>query len=386
MKQHKNRLLAALVLIALATVEGIRMTLPMPATDHLPTIQAWIYPGNPACSAMGEIADGRTIDVLKPQYYNLEDSGVLTQITATEMCNGYSVANAALIKAHSTQQFVTISGSITGIQVLSSSTVLASNAANILISFLHTTGFTGIEMDIEGSGGWSQGQYTTYKTVITALGNALHSAGFKLMIDGPVIFNQQYQNYYPAWHWEDFNALPVDYLVTMCYDLQDDNGAGTPVAPLATITSCCQWMQARITDHNRIVIGLNSYGYHGQTGNDIVVADTYQQSTKYPGFSTATRDASSGEMMWKDAGISYDYSDTTTITGKVQAVVNAGLTNVSIWHLGGNQWLNSQTITAPMQTPALMTPDPTLTAFNTAYPGFATWYASNFDTQGNYIG
>lgn len=384
MKQKRNRLLAALILIALVAIKGLQMTLPI--TDHLPLVQAWMYPGSPACSAMNEIADGRAIDVLKPQYYILEDSGVLRQITATSMCNGYSVENVAVIKAHSNQQYVTISGSITGIQALSSSTILASNFATTLITFLHMTNFTGVEMDIEGSGGWSQRQYTTYKAVITSLGNALHAAGFKLMIDGPVIFNNQYQNYYPFWHWEDFNSVPVDYLVTMCYDLQYDDGAGTPVAPLSTITSCCQWMRARVTDHNRIVIGLNSYGYHGQAGSSVVIADTYQQSTKYPGFATATRDRSSGEMMWEDAGISYDYSDAITITGKVQAVVDTGLTNVSIWHLGGNQWINRQAITAPMQTPAGTLADPTLTAFNAAYPGFAPWYANHFDAQGNYLG
>src|SRR5450755_402705 len=72
-----------------------------------PHIQAWIYPGPPACSASTEMADGRTIDTLKPQYFTLNDSGTLAQITSG--CNSYSVENAALVKGHSRQQFVTIS-------------------------------------------------------------------------------------------------------------------------------------------------------------------------------------------------------------------------------------------------------------------------------------
>src|SRR5450755_255406 len=247
-------MLLILSLIISLVIRGLHTMTPVP---H---IQAWVYPGDPACSASTEMADGRTIDTLKPQYFTLNDSGTLTQITSG--CNSYSVENAALVKAHSRQQFVTISGSIAGIGQLANSHALVSTFALTLTAFLNTTHFTGIELDIEDYSSWTPAQYTSYKNVVTVLGDALHAGGYQLMLDGPVIFNATYQGYY-QWKYEDFNALPVDHLVSMCYDLQYDNGAGTPVASFADITGCCNWMLREVSDHSKIIIGLNSYGYHG---------------------------------------------------------------------------------------------------------------------------
>jgi Glycosyl hydrolases family 18 len=363
-------------LLCIDLIGGIRTML---STPHL---QAWVYPGDPACSAATELADGRSIDTLKAQYFTLNDTGTLSLIT--DGCNSYSVANAAAIKAHSRAQFVTISGSITGITALGKSQALARTFSNTLAAFLHTAQFTGVELDIEDYAHWTRSQYTVYKSVISVLGTALHAGGFQLMIDGPVIFNPTYQGYY-QWKYEDFNALPVDALVSMCYDLQDDTGAGTPVASLSTITGCCQWMLREVTDKSKIVIGLNSYGYHGIPGTyENMPTDTYAQSAQYPGFATALRDASSGEMLWTHDGTVYDYSDTTTLTMKLNAVLATGLSTVSVWHLGGgNAWVTqepfiSTTPTAPS--------DMELVAFSARYPGFDSWYAAHFDAGGTYHG
>jgi len=356
----------------------------------VPHIQAWIYPGPPSCSASTELADGRTIDTLKPGYYNLSDTGALTQITSG--CNSYSAANAALIKAHSKQQFVTISGSIAGITALNTSKALMTTSTSILVAFLTTTGFTGVEWDIEGFSDWTPAQYGDYKAVMAAMGQVLHTHGFQLMIDGPAIINPTYQGYYLNFRYEDFEKLPIDKIVIMCYDFQNDNGNGTPVATLSDLTGCCQWMKPRISDPGRVVIGVNSYGYHGETSGPAAytsTADTYQQSMKYPGFSTARRDASSGEMLWSSGDKSYSYSDSTTLNLKVQTVLSAGYSQMSIWHLGGGNAYPTQSAQSPAlsPTPEVATPsDSTLDAFNTAYPGFASWYAEHFDAQGKYLG
>jgi hypothetical protein len=382
---RKSVLRISLILVT-ATLIGTLLLIDLIGGIHtmlsMPQLQAWVYPGDPACSAATEMADGRTIDTLKAQYFFLNDSGTLSLIT--DGCNSYSATNTDAMKAHSHHQFVTISGSIAGMTALGRSKALAAAFSTTLVSFLHTTQFTGVELDIEGYGAWTGAQYAAYKSVISVLGTALHAGGFQLMIDGPVIFNATYQGYY-QWKYEDFNTLPVDALVSMCYDLQDDTGAGTPVASLSTITGCCQWMLAKVTDRSKIVIGLNSYGYHGTPGTyENMPTDTYAQSAQYPGFATALRDASSGEMLWTHDGTVYDYSDTTTLTMKLNAVLATGLSTVSVWHLGGgNAWVTqepfiSTTPTAPS--------DMELVAWSARYPGFDSWYDAHFDAGGAYHG
>lgn len=363
--------------------------------------QGWIFPGNPACTAMQEITHFQ-FDVLKPEYFHLNDDGSLSQLDDSE-CNGYSPANAALIKQYSQQQFTTISGSIAGIQALATDSLKLVTFEKTITAFLKETGFTGIEIDVEDFGSWTSKQYSMYKNVINLLGHDLHAIGCQLLIDTPAIANADMQDYYPVWRYEDFNNLAVDSLVVMAYDAMYDSGASTPVAPLAWIRGVCQWMLAKVADHNRIVIGLNSYGYTGTTNasNDIEKV-TYQQAMRLPGFTTAKRDASSGEFIWQVGNKSYDYSDSETINQKIAIVQSLGISAISIWHIGGNQYPTMPTnasvqpatplpATPPMPTPpATETPqDALLNAFsqvvNDVYPGFDEWYKANF-SEGKYIG
>lgn len=62
-----------IVVLAILLIGGMKRMTP------IPQVQGWIYPGAPSCSTMTEIADGRTIDTLKAQYYTLNDDGTLSQ-------------------------------------------------------------------------------------------------------------------------------------------------------------------------------------------------------------------------------------------------------------------------------------------------------------------
>jgi spore germination protein YaaH len=317
--------------------------------------QGWLYPDKTYDASSTIINNG--INVLKPQYYNLNDDGTLTQITSGY--NAYSAANVALVKQYSSQQYVTVSGNTAGMLALAASQTLTTNFTDTMTAFLKANSFTGIELDFESAGQWDPSQYASYKGLVATIGNALHTKGYKLMVDGPAISDPTYQNYY-SWKWEDFNGLPVDALVVMGYDEMYDTGAGTPVASLAWLSGICQWMLAKITDHSRIVIGINAYGYHGIKSSYNITRDVYVQSAKFPGFSTATRDVSSGEMTWVNAGIFYDYSDSTSLNMKLQVVQNAGIGAVSVWALPGNQWFSQQAqpVPTPQPTP---TPAPVAT-------------------------
>jgi len=313
------------------------------------TTQGWLYPDN-VYDATGEITDGRHIDVLKPQYYSLNDDGTLTQITSGH--NAYSAANVALVKKYSTQQFVTISGETTAINALATNRSLTSAFLSTMITFLQSSGFTGIELDFEGFGQWTPQQYANYRGLVTTIGNALHAHQYKLMVDTPAISDATYQGYYPTWRYDDFNALPVDYFVVLSYDYQSDQGAGSPVSPLAWISGICRWILSKITDHSKIVIGIPNYGYTAKVGTYGVSKLTYDQSKILPGFSTATRDPSSGELMWTVGDMVSDYSDSVTLNLKLQAVQKSGISSVSVWHLGGGGfWFPQQTAPTPAPIP-----------------------------------
>ena len=50
------------------------------------------------------------------------------------------------------------------------------------------------------------------------------------------------------------------------------------------------------------------------------------------------RDPSSGEIRWQSAGVFYDYTDATALNTKLQTVEDMGVTDVSVWSLGGEPW------------------------------------------------
>ena len=339
-------------------------------------LQGWIYPGEPACSALLEVQDGRQIDTLKPQYFTLGGDGTLTEFLATDQCNGYSPENVAVLQAHSHRQFVTVSGpDIAGVVALDSQPALLADFSQKLLSFLQMTHFTGVELDVEGAAAWTLAQYNSYKNVVSLFGKMLHANGFQLMIDGPVILSSQEQQWYPSWVWEDFTSLPVDGMVAMCYDQETDNGVGTPLSSFQAIHDCCTWMLVHVKDPSRIVIGINSYGYTGERNTYTAQNLTYEQLRGRPGFSSAQRDPLSGEMMWWQGNTFYDYSDQETLDQKIKVVLSTGLSQVSIWHLGGaNPWPSLGSSPTPVPVPAPPPPTDPLVAFTERYPLFDGWY------------
>jgi spore germination protein YaaH len=302
---------------------------------------AWIYPGPPTCDVMNEYKDGREIDTLKPQYYTLDTSGTLIQLTTeNDGCNAYSWKNVLEIKKYSKHQYVTISGNTESMDVLVTNQTKMAQAVTTLKTFLDTVKFTGVEIDFEGFPHWTPRQYNGYKKFLTQLGDTLHQHGYKLMIDGPAVLADDSSHY--QWRYEDFRTLPVDYLVVMEYDWQYDFGVGTPVAPLAREQDVTRAVIGKIIDINKIVVGIPSYGYHGEAGGDSITIDTHEQTQTYSGYTTAKRDYSSAEMMFTSEGVFYDYADSQTLNAKRSLIEDLGIQNISVWHLGGNLWFSGK--------------------------------------------
>jgi spore germination protein YaaH len=307
-------------------------------------VQAWIYPGNPACNAKTEYSDGRKIHGLKPEYFRVTSTGsvvVIDEYDVTESCNGYTENNANSIKQYSLEQYATIGGGGSNFHTLIGSSAIRSAGITTMVNFIVSIGFTGVEIDFEGFGDWTSTLYADYKTFVTEFGNALHANNKKLIIDGPPIFSAQSQKWY-LWKYEDFNSLPVDYITVMAYDYMYDYGCGTAVQPLEWLQSICDWTILKITDINKIIIGIPSYGYYGTVDTYSPTISTKSQIKNRSGFSTAARDANSFEMKWVTNNVAQFYVDSSALNSKRLAIENKGIKHVSVWHLGGNEWFSGK--------------------------------------------
>jgi len=323
------------------TPEVTPVTTPTPGpitTISKPTTMAWIYPSEPGCNASVEFKDGRTIDVLKPEFFTVNGGALTLFDTSNSSCNGYSKNFVAELKRYSKEQYVTVSSASAADMEAFFVTALASPSdIKTLVDFVVENNLTGIELDFEDFGGWSKETYQDYLTFVERLGTSLHANNKKLMLDGPAIADKIEQGWF-AWHYEDFVSLPVDRIVVMAYDYQFDHGTGEPVAPLEWIKKVTAWASAHYPK-SRLTIGIPSYGYEGVISKRPYIR-TYTQLKNKAGFANATRDESSGEMTWQTGNTVYFYQDSESLRQKIKAVAEAGIYSVSVWHLGGNLWFN----------------------------------------------
>jgi spore germination protein YaaH len=305
-------------------------------------IEAWIYPGPPACNAAAEYSDGRHIDVLKPQYYSVAAGGTLTQQTvAADGCNGFSTANAADVKAHSTKQLVTVSGGGAPLDALATSASNRAAAVSVLTTFVAQVGFSGVDIDFEGMS--SAATYAGYLSFLSELGTALHQQNLTLEICAPPIANATDQGEIP-FRYEDIAPLPVDAVEVMAYDYMigdSPNGAGDPIAPNAWVSDVVAWTFAKMGDPSRVVVGVPSYGYHGVTGAFTVTDTTYAETSALAGFATATPLVGSFEMSWASSGTSYVYVSASGLDQERALIASKGAVAVSVWFLGGNPWFTT---------------------------------------------
>lgn len=299
-------------------------------------VMAWIYPSAPGCKAASEFSDGRSINVLKPEFFAIND-GLLTLLDSNNSeCNGYSSTFVREIRKYSSKQYVTVSSASTyGMDSFFSDQQIVTAGVETLVTFVVSNNLTGIELDFEDFGGWSETSYKNFKDFVNKLGSALHGEGKKLMLDGPAIADDIEQTWF-LWDYSDFVTLPVDVIVIMTYDYQFDHGAGEPIAPL-------EWMKRVINrtvsyyPKNKLSVGIPSYGYEATIGKRPIIR-TYDQLKGEYDLTGATRESRSGEMTWRSGKKVYFYQDSESVRQKIAVAKAAGINSVSIWHLGGNLW------------------------------------------------
>jgi spore germination protein YaaH len=300
-------------------------------------VQAWVYPGPPSCTAMLEISDGRKIDVLKAEYFSLDDTGKIKLLTeANDGCNGFSIANVMLLKRYSTYQFVTVSTDHLSMRLFFSDKSKYSSGITTLVDFVNKYDLNGVEIDFEDFSAWTDQDYYNYKTFLTDLSAKLHTVDKYLMIDGPPLTQSSQKDY--KWDYKDINALPVDYIVVMAYDYQYDEGKGTFVAPNNWVKQIYEYVAEQVDEH-KLTIGIPSYGYHTDDKGRILL-DTAEQSKRLPGNSSAKFSEDAFEYYWEFDSQFYTTQRKEGLSKKVSFVTKLGAKSISIWHLGGNPWFN----------------------------------------------
>jgi spore germination protein YaaH len=301
-------------------------------------VMAWMYPGAPACSAVDE-ARQYDLAVIKPEYFTVTEGGALEPMTTQKYgCNAFSVANVAQVKALASEQFVTVSsGYAVDMASFLRQDATTGEHTTTLVNFIVTHDLTGIELDFEDFGGWTAEHYSLFRAFVTRLGNRLHAHGKELMVDVPAVRNASEAGWYQL-QYHDLNTLPIDHIVVMAYDYQYDYGAGQPVTPLSWLEEIISYAKAAIVDDSKLVIGLPSYGYASNHGKiSILTAD---QAHMNPLFNMVERDASSGELIAQQGRQTLVFQDSMSLNAKLKVVEAAGLSRVSIWHLGGNPWFD----------------------------------------------
>lgn len=309
-------------------------------------IQGWVYPGNPY-KPKADYSDGRDIYALKPEYATVNASGVIVERSDPTDVDGYNIANAWSIRQYSQEQYFTVSSGYTNFALLMNSPTNQSNGITTLLGIAQKANFTGVELDMEGYGSWTDTDYTNFKSFVTSLVSTFHANNLKVMVCVPPIANTTNygdlgQSLYKI-KYEEIAPL-VDYMCVLAYDYEYDYGAGVPVQPIGWVKAVCEYAINKVgwSNRSKIVIGMPSYGYHGTTGGFSITLDAYKDSVGYTGFSSATRDSESQEMMFTNAGSSYVFSDTVTLNAKRKAIEDMGIQKVSVWYMGGNLWFNGR--------------------------------------------
>lgn len=302
-------------------------------------ILAWMYPGEPACKAFEELEAGLKPSILKAEYFTVNSEGELQFLTEEDAgCNGYSESNIQKLKQFSKQQYLTVSGQESIVKLVTNEE-FSQKAIEQLVDFVEKNNFAGVEIDFEAFSSWGKDGYAGYIKFLQGLGDKLRSVNKKLMVATPPIYSESIAAAYADWDYKDFENLPVDYISLMAYDYQYDHGGGQPVAPDQFINDSIDWILKNISNKNRLVVGLPTYGYTGtENSYDEFRLITYDQTQKIPQINQAVRDPNSQEMILRQGGKVTVFQDDQSIKHKIELVQKKGISKISIWHLGGNIW------------------------------------------------
>lgn len=315
------------------------------ATPLPTTVEAWIYPaspGQPACDVPAELAalSSDPIALLKPEYLNVSGSGKIRTETAAELpCNGYSPANLAEVRSAASQVYVTVSSGSRPTKSLLANPAKQSAALAGIESFVASNQLNGVDLDFEPNT-WTATMWSAYMGFVRNLVNALAPAGRAVEVDLEPFTTTPYD----AQRYADVASAGA-HLVVMAYDHEFDLPCA-PITPYAWLEQVVAYAQSQVAASD-LTVGLPAYGYTTpdcKRVKHVTSNVAYVTMQSFPGFPTTTsaveslRDPGSGEIRWESGGEFYDYVDATALNAKLQTVENMGVTDISVWSLGGEPW------------------------------------------------
>ena len=315
------------------------------ATTPPPTVEAWIYPGGPgepSCDVPAELSAlaADPVALLKPQYLTIAGNGKVRVDTAAALpCNGFSPANLALVRAAAHHVDVTVSAGGRAAKSVLGSTAKQSAALSTIESYVATNGLDGVDLDVEPNS-WTPTMWSEYVGFIGSLAAALTPEGRSVEVDLDAYTGTPWD----AVRYGDVAAAGA-HVVVMAYDDEYAAACG-PITPYAWLQQVTTYALSQVPVAD-LTIGLPSYGYTTTSCTRVAHVTTnvpYVTMEGAPGFPTTPaaveglRDPNSGEIRWTSGGTFYDYVDAASLNAKLQVVEGAGVTDVSVWSLGGEPW------------------------------------------------
>jgi spore germination protein YaaH len=337
---------SVLVLLGSLFVAGPLLGSPVASATPLPsTVEAWIYPagpGQPTCEVPAELASlsAAPIALLKPEYLTIAGNGKIHTETAAQLpCNGYSAANLAAVRSAAHQVYVTVSAGSRPTKSLLANPAKASLALSAIESFVAANGLDGVDLDFEPNR-WTSTMWSAYTAFVHNLVGALSPQGRSVEVDLQAFTTTPWD----AERYADVASAGA-HLVVMAYDHEFDLPCA-PITPYAWLGQVVAYAQSQVAAPD-LTMGLPSYGYttkNCRRVSHVLSNAAYVTMEHQPGFPAtpaaveSLRDASSGEIRWLSGGVFYDYVDATSLNAKLQVVENMGVTDVSVWSLGGEPW------------------------------------------------
>jgi spore germination protein YaaH len=344
----RRRILASLLVGAALAIGAAAGPASSASATTLPsTTEAWIYPssaGQPACDTPAELSALSTspISVLKPEYLTVGNRGGVSVETAASLpCNGFSPANLAAVRqaAHSVSVTVSAGGAATKAILATASRMQA--GVSTITSFVSSYGLNGVDIDFEPNK-WSSTMWGSFKTFLSDLVGNLGPAGRSVEVDLFPFTTTPFD----ATRYGDIAALGA-HVVVMAYDHEFDLPCA-PISPYSWLTQVVAYAKSQVPIDD-LTIGIPAYGYKTTTCTRVAHVTSnvaYVTMDHEPGFPTtpaavnALRDPNSGEIRWSSGGVFYDYVDSTALNDKLAVVEYMGISDVSVWSLGGEPWFN----------------------------------------------
>ena len=338
---------AALCLVLLTVFTGVLFGISTAAraTPLPPTVEGWIYPsslGQPACDVPTELSNlsSAPIAVLKPEYLTVTNTGRVTTETAGSLpCNGYSNANVASVRSAAQRVYVTVSAGTRGTKALLNKSAHRATALSAISGFVESNGLNGVDLDFEPNR-WSATTWGEFISFVSALVENLQTTGRAVEVDLEPFTTT-------PWDAQRYGAVAAvgAHVVVMAYDHEFDAPCA-PISPYSWLKQVVSYAQSQVSA-SHLTIGLPAYGYTTTNCKRVARVTSnvaYVTMKNLPGFPStpaavqSLRDPGSGEIRWSAGGVFHDFVDSSALNAKLAVVEAMGVTDVSVWSLGGEPW------------------------------------------------